>query len=407
MPPSTQAQSSQNMSPQQQNLLARNLIVHGGMGYPAALNMWQALNPSYSTLAAGSIVTQQLRNVGYVKRLLVHITAEIAAGGVTPLTLTNLGLSNLVSQVVFNDLGNNQRLNTTGWHLIGRSTVMRRRPFGAAMSTDTPFGYGSNIIGAVNTTNLGVQYAPTTIPAGDTAMVSLMLEIPFSISDHDLTGVIFADVTQATMQAQLTINPTPFVAAGADATLAVYQSGGADLGTISNISVQIYQNYLDQYPRYPNGQPILPAIDMGNALLMNNTTSGLPVANQDYTQAFTNARKFQSVMFFYDNNGVLNPATDITYISIQSANLTNIIQIDPYVAALFARNIIGDDMPVGGYYLDFRDRPIDTNQYGNMQLVIRPSNVGGSNSNFLYGFESTGTIGLVNQGGSIPSGGAS
>jgi hypothetical protein len=57
------------------------------------------------------------------------------------------------------------------------------------------------------------------------------------------------------------------------------------------------------------------------------------------------------------------------------------------------------------YYLDFRHRPIDTNQYGNMQLIVNPSSVGGSGAVILYGWEAYGVIGLVNQGGSIPMGG--
>jgi hypothetical protein len=70
------------------------------------------------------------------------------------------------------------------------------------------------------------------------------------------------------------------------------------------------------------------------------------------------------------------------------------------------RNMIGDDFPAGMHYLSFAQRPVDTNQFGNMQLVINPSSVGGSTAVILYGWESYGIIGLVNQGGSIPSGGS-
>jgi hypothetical protein len=80
------------------------------------------------------------------------------------------------------------------------------------------------------------------------------------------------------------------------------------------------------------------------------------------------------------------------------------LKVDPITLALMSRNILGDDPPKGMYYLDFRDRPIDTNQYGNMQLIINPATAGAV-SVALLGWEAYGVIGLVNQGGAIPSGG--
>jgi hypothetical protein len=63
-----------------------------------------------------------------------------------------------------------------------------------------------------------------------------------------------------------------------------------------------------------------------------------------------------------------------------------------------------DDPPPSMFMLDFRHRPIDTQTYGNMQIVLTPSSVGGSGAFFGFGWEAYGTIGQVNQGGSIPSG---
>jgi hypothetical protein len=132
----------------------------------------------------------------------------------------------------------------------------------------------------------------------------------------------------------------------------------------------------------------------------------LPVANQDNSAAFVNARTYESVLFYYDNNGTLNVnGSDLTYVQLQSANFTNIYNLDGPMLCLMERNVIKDDFPAGMHYLDFRHRPIDTNQYGNMQLVIKPSSVGGSGAYFGYGWEAYGIIGLVNQGGSISSGG--
>jgi hypothetical protein len=389
-------------SPQAQNMAARQLILRGGQVgstyFPPALDVWQAQNPQFASNAGvGSVLTFQVRNVGLVKRLVFRFTATVTAGATSVQTLTKWGLANFISNVTFYDLGNNQRINTTGWHLTAVSSAKRRRVFGAAYTSDTPNGYGNN--------NNRVMYAPPTIAANANSQIVFQLEVPFVKNDADLRGAIFADVTNAVMQCQITINPNMFVAATADPTLAVYQSGGADLATLSALSINFWQNYLDQLPRV-GAAPILPNLDVGTAYLLNNTASGLPIANQDNGVAFINARTYESVTFAFDNNGVLNVnGSDINYVNLTSANFTNVLNLDGRMLSLMERNVIMDDFPPGMHYLDFRHRPVDTNQYGNFQLVINPSNVGGAGAVFLYGWEAFGVIGLVNQGGSLPQGG--
>jgi hypothetical protein len=43
--------------------------------------------------------------------------------------------------------------------------------------------------------------------------------------------------------------------------------------------------------------------------------------------------------------------------------------------AILTRAILQTDMPVGGYYFDFRKKPLSTVQYGNLSLVVNPSTV--------------------------------
>jgi hypothetical protein len=395
------AAQQQQMSPQQQNAMVRQLILRGGVigqsYFPPAVDMWQQLNPILpSAIGPGSVITVQLRNVGLVKRLVVEFSATITAGATSVQNLTPLGLANLISNVTFIDLGNNTRINSTGWHLNLISSVKRRRVFNAAVASDTPNGFGIN--------NNRVMYAPSTIAATVATPVRFVLEIPFVKNNHDLRGAIFADVTNAVMQVQLTLNPQMFVSSTADPTLAVYQSAGADLATLSGFSVQVNQNYLDQLPRNPQtAAPILPALDLGTAYLLNNTASGLPVVNQDNGFAFVNARSYESVAFVYDNNGTLNVnGVDLNYIQVTSANFTQILRFDGMMAVTSERDILGCDLPKGMRYLDFRHRPINTDQYGNMQIIVSPSSVLGSAATILFGWEAYGVIGAVNQAGSLP-----
>lgn len=388
-------------NPAAQNYRARQLILQGGMlgntYFPPAIDVWQPQNPILpSSPAPGTVLTMYLRNVGLVKRLVMQFKAIVTAGA-QDVTLTPWGLANFVSNISFFDLGNNQRINTTGWHLSAIASAKRRRVWGAAYTNDNPMGYG-NI-------NNRIMYAPPTITANQSSEIDFVLEVPFVKNDVDLRGAIYADVTQATMQVQVTLNPNMFVVSGADPTLAVYQSAGAAAASLSGVTWQVFQNYLDQLPRLSNGVPILPQQDIGTAYMLTNSASNLPTVNQDNSAAFVNARTYESVTFGYDNNGTLNVnGTDLNYVQLQSANFTNILNVNGKMLGLMDRNVIMDDFPKGMYYLDFRNRPIDTNQYGNMLLVINPSSVGGSGAYFVYGWEAYGIIGLVNQGGSIPSG---
>lgn len=398
------AQNAQQISPAAMNMAIRQIILRGGtldnIRYAPAVNMWQQLNPILpSSVQPGSVITIPLRNVGLVKRLVLEINATVTNPAGPTQTLTAHGLANLISNVTFVDLGNNTRINSTGWHLSLVSTVKRRRVYGAAYTNDSPLGYAA--------VNNRVMFAPPTIASDTATPIRFILEIPMVKNDHDLRGAIYADVTNAVMQVQVTLNPNMFVGNTANPTLAMYQSSSGVLPTLSAVTVQANQNYLDQLPRNPrSGVPYLPALDLGTAYLLNNTSGGLPVANQDNGYAFVNNRLYESVAFIYDNNGTLNVnGTDLAYVALTSANFTNILRVDGQMLCMMERDLIGNDFPRGTHYLDFRNRPIDTDVYGNMQLIINPSSVGGSAANFMFGWEAYGIIGLVNQGGSLPMGG--
>ena len=389
------------MSASQQNAAARKLILQGanvnGVIIPPAIDMWQPLNINIPAAAGpGTVITFNIRPVGIIKRLLIRFTATVTAGATTTQTLTKFGLQNLVSNVTVWDFGNQTRINTAGWHLYTLASLKRRRAFGAAYTNDSPNGFGNN--------NNRIMYAPGTISANASSEIDLYMEIPFVRTDTDLRGFLFGDVQNVNAQVQITLNPNMFVSSTADATLAVYQSGGSDLASLSGLTMYVEQNYLDQLPSQ-GGVPILPALDLATAYLLNQSVSTLPVATQPNSTAFINARVFQSLSFYYDNNGTLNVnGSDLTSIQLQSANFTNILNYDGKTLGLVQRNIFMDDAPPGQYTLDFRHRPIDTQTYGNMQVVITPSSVGGSAAYFGFGWEAYGTIGQVNQGGSTHPG---
>ena len=67
--------------------------------------------------------------------------------------------------------------------------------------------------------------------------------------------------------------------------------------------------------------------------------------------------------------------------------------------------MIKADLPAGMYYLDFRRRPIDTNQSGNFYANLNTNGAPNSGALAYLGFESTAVLGHVNAAGANPAGG--
>lgn len=383
------AAAAPQMNIQQQNMLARQIVL------ASAIDEWQIISQQTYTTGTGTVINIPLRNVGLIKRLVVEVAATISGSTGVTHTLTKLGLANFFSQVVLTDLSNQTRINTSGWHLTAVSSAKARLPYGSAItSTDTPFGYGNNYNKTVS--------APPTITASAAANnVFAMFEVPLAYADNDLRGSIYANVVNATMNLQLTVNPNMLaISTDTDPTLAVYQSNGTTRATLPSFTVTVYQNYLDQLPIGDKG-PVLPLLDLSTAYLLNNTAVSGIVANQDNPIPYANFRDFMSTTLIYDNNGSLNAGTDINYFTIQSANYTNIIKHDVALSSLWSRLRLQSDFPTGMYYWDHRAKPISTVQYGNQQLIVNPSNVGGSGATFLMGYESLALINQITQAGSL------
>lgn len=377
-----------SMSYAQANLIARDAVLRN------SIERWQSIYSNTFTTGAGTIINIPVQNVGLIKKFVVELQATISGSAGVTHTLTQLGLANFFSQVVFTDLSNYTRVNTAGWHLTAVASAKNRFSFaGAITASDSPFGYGANFT--------STQTAPLTITASAASNnIFGLFEIPIAYSDLDLRGAIYAGVVSATMNIQLTVNPNLFATSTGDPVLAVYQSSSATLATLPSFTINIYQVYLDQLPVGEKGV-ILPFGDISTAYLFNNITYTGMSANQDFQIPYANFREFMSTTVIYNNNGNLNLGTDITRFSIQSANLVNIIQHDVAISAMWSRLRLTQDFPAGTYYWDHRSKPIDTVQYGNMALIITPSNVGSATSAFYVGFEALGVINSVTNAGSL------
>lgn len=331
-----------------------------------------------------TVLNIQPRYAGLILGFYVEVSATLTLGTANAL-LTAWGPANLIQQARFDDLSNNTRIQTTGWHLNAVNSAKQKQPFEVVRTnTSYPIGYG-------NTFTNNVAVAPATLTAtGGTA--KMLFWVPLAYSKVDLRGAMWANVVNATAQLQLTMatSAQAFAAHTADPTSAVYQydATGAT-GAITSYTVTVHQVYYDQLPVDKNGNQLLPVVDLSTLYMLTNTTVSGMVQNNDFPIPYANFRSFLSTTAIYDNQtGGAYPdaGTDIAYWELQTANFTNIFKYPGWFPTVFAREAIGDDFPLGTYYFDSRAKPINTIQFGNQQLVINPSTVN-ANANVKVGWE--------------------
>lgn len=376
--PAQQA-AMQSQQLQAQNMANRMAVL--GQGYP----MLQSVYANTFQPAAQTQVNIPPQNVGLIKGFLVKMSALVTnpAAGSSLLTLTQWGPSNLLQSIVFTDLQNYQRINTTGWHMFALDSAKQGRPFLSSTASDSPIAFGSIF---------PVVKAPATIAANTSATIYMYYWIPMAYSDTDLTGAIYANVVNATMNLQLNIATAAqaVVSNTSDPTLAIYQGAGAVVGvTLTNVTVQVYQSYLDQLPVDQSGRPILPALDLNTMYELKNTSLTAIVVAQDFPIAYSNFRHFLSTTVIYDNAAVgvyPGAGSDVNYWSFRTANYTDTRKADPFTWAALARRKLMTDMPLGSYFFDHREKPIYTTQTGNTNLILNASAVN-ANAQCMVGWE--------------------
>lgn len=391
--------ANQQMSAAQQNAIARAAIK------ARAVLMRQQIFTQTVTPANTPTVTVNPRNVGLILGFWVKVVATVNNGSAVQINPTDLANANVLSQIQFNDLQNNTRIQTPGWHLNMVNTIKSRRVFGTSFvrttGFDSPINYGANWTGDIS--NSG------NIAAAGQGTMTMWYWVPLAYTHDDLRGCVYGNVVNATMQLSLTFagqNGVSVAAAnGADSTLAMYvgnAAGAVNAVTISSATITVYQEYYDQLPMGPNGV-LLPITDLATIYELKQTTQTAIVAGQDFPYQYANFRNFLSTIVGYVNNGTTGArgtGADLNYLALQSANFTNIWKVEPALQSLLTRQKIGVDMPPGFYYIDSREKPINTTQYGNMQLILNP--ITATNNPYeLVGVEDFALVQTLSMAGSL------
>ncbi len=393
MAPAATAASAQNQAAAQ-NAAIRRLLISRSVERTIPL----AAVPLSAAQAAGtSSVNIVPQAVGFLKKFIVEITGTANnTDGASVANLSDIGLANLLAQVQFIDTQSNTRIQTTGWHLDFLFRAKHR--WGA---TDALLSTAMNQSGNFGN-NFGVVVAPTGFAHATSQGFRMVFEIPVCYSDEDFRGGVWLGVVNAPSQLSLTMTTTPFAAAGVDSTLSAWKGAA---GNLSNVSIQVYQVFLDQVPANTNGAPILPPLDIATVYELKNTVNpqGFQVG-QDNPLSYANFRRFMSTFLIYNDNpaadAVRTGGTDINYFALQSANFTNLWKKFPLQVAREARVLTLKDLPPGCYYFSHRKMPVSTIAYGNMQLIVNPS-VAAAQAYSLVGWEDFAPVNALRQAGSL------
>ena len=341
-----------------------------------AVQMKQQIQSVNVDPAAQQVVNIQPRNVGLIKGFLVEVTATLTAGA-AGVARTGFGSANLVKNFTFTDLNNTVRINAPGWYVALINSARQGWGYGGVYANNLAMGYGNNY---------DVNAGGAAIAAGADMRVRHIYYVPLAYSGDDLRGSIYAGVVSATMNLAITINNNPFAVAGADPVGAIYAGGAGAYKAGSTVNVTVYQVYLDQIPSM-NGGPILPIMDLNTVYELKSGSQTGAAVGQDFGIAYSNYRDFLSTTLVVDNGGVFMPGSDVNYFALTSANFTNLWKVSPEIAALEARQVFMADPPVGTYYFNHRDRPINTVAFGNMELNVNLNTVN-NGAVLLVGYES-------------------
>lgn len=339
--------SSQNLQQTiQQNSNARNALL--ATGTPMRKNLGVA-----GPFSPGQTARVKLDNIGVLTSLDIVVTASIDITSAA--TASKVGVENLVPSISFSDFDNVDRVVISARQLRALNSIRQRR------------GYDDDYADAAN--GAPIRVLPTAVGNGQIMRFQIRLPLAYD-PNSDLRGAVLAQTIRGEQYVTLKLADGGGIFGSDDD--AVYSAGA---GTVSNIQVQVFQNYIQ--PQNIGGHMPLPLQDLLTVYELNGTlksSDGLAV-NQAKHIYYPNVRQVLSSLHTYMNGGVLAYGTDVKELVLNANSNTDLKQYNPLDLLSNQRNLLGTDLIPGTYYIDTRRVPIDTQLYGNVQFLFTPSDV--------------------------------
>lgn len=301
----------------------------------------------------------KLYNVGLITRLVLKVRADLTIGTAVAVP-SDKAPFNAIQSVKLTDFDNTDRVNCSGFQLFTVNCV-RRRTYAGFNNEAAP-----GVMGA----------AGTVFPRIDTAIGAAVLEyfieVPVAYDEQDLRGMMLAQTAVGESYLNLTWASSLVTNANDDA---VY-SGAATTTVVfttpaTGFVVDVWQDFI-----YPQQINVIPPLDVatvyelaGNVVSTDNLAVG-----QEKLMSLPNVR---SVIGAYYNYLFANQMDSVNVTKWRLiANGNNILMDETDFMRLWdMRSWLNSDLREGAYFFPFRERPIETALFGNVQVGMTPANV--------------------------------
>ena len=347
------------MTDARQNMYLRTALLQTGLT--------QRKNLITQLGALGQTSRIKLFNVGILTSLRMYVTCPITIG--TAIAVPSARAPwNLLNRVRVQDYDGTDRVNLSGFQLYVLNCIRRRQPFG-----------WNNQQAAV--AGAGVVTNPSIPTAVGSAVLSFWLEVPICINDNpwdglnqDLTGAIYAQTGVGELYLVIEWNSLLYQNGNIDAVYSGAPTTTVVLNGVTGPTVQVFQNYI--FPqKVGNGVP-LPPIDLSSVYELAGairSTDNIAV-NSEKLISFPNLRRvIGAYVNWYDNNTV--SATNLNLLRILVNASSTMYENSQFAQVIEQRLILEGDIGASIYFWNFRNKPIETAIFGNVQLGITPNAV--------------------------------
>lgn len=300
------------------------------------------------TGTAGETNRVKLFNVGIITKLLVHVRVNYTPG------MSNAKLSpkapwNMIKRIQLQDYEGFDRINLTGYQLWVINSVRKRTP--AFLNNENTKNRNGSPVFDTATTN------PTD--------AEFIIEIPLAYNENnDLRGAILAQTGVGDLHLNITWNDTMSDGGNDDA---VFISN--TLTTVNSITATVMQDFLFPQP-VANGQVALPLADLSTVYELNGALrmTDNVADGQERLLNYPNVRSVIGIYANWMNNGIMRDTISRLRLI---ANGNNVLIENSLSTQLHTqREWCNSDLPAGTFFMTHRDRPIETAQYGNVQLGV-------------------------------------
>ena len=360
-------------APSQADILNQNASMRAAL-LATAPRMRKKLG-RFGPFQPGENMRQKLFNVGVGTHLT--LVCEATLNETVAPTPSVRAPFNLLDRIRLSDYDGTDRINCSGYQLFVNRTVRQN---------------ANELNGYHNTPARAETLDLPAVPVDDAATIRFCMTVPLAYApESDLRGAMLMQTSVGEAFINIDFNANDI---GTDDD-AVYSAG---TGSISDIYVTVYQNYLS--PLAVGNTVPLPMLDLNTVYELNGSlkSSDSLAAGVEKLLNYPNVRTVLGTFVEYVDGGDMKaPNLDVTGINLIANGNTKLQEWGVYDLAHETREQIGCDLPPGTFYITSRARPIETQLYGNVQLGFTPSAVAAGNTYLGVMFES-----MYSKGSTLP-----